>query len=221
MDGDGCALRGDRKVMPLQEKYNVLLSVAQQISDEQHPELTRMYVDTFKKYVPAGKNLKVLDLGVGEGPQEVQQLRDAGYDVYAINIQQWRANDPKSVVGDMNDQSFAEETFDGAYSTQIFEHNYIPWLGLMETWISLKKGGKLYFNVPRCDIHQDVTHPTMLSLDQWKRIIQQTGYKIILAHEFNIVKDEPIHEFVVEKNTPESACMKQMLKKLGELRRRV
>ena len=104
--------------MTLIDKYNIIME-RQQTSGEQHADLTTKYIKTFREYVPPEKYPLILDIGVGEGPQELDQLKEAGYDVYSINIQEWRAKQKHSYVMDMNDQRFPPSMFDGAYSTQV------------------------------------------------------------------------------------------------------
>lgn len=206
------------KTVTLQQKYEILLDTIQQFSGNQHPELTRRYITTFKQHLPPDKYPRILDIGLGEGPQELQQLRDAGYDVYGVNIQEWRADDDRSIVGDMNDQHVPPGSFDGAYSTQVFEHGYIPWLCCMETWISLRHGGRLYFNVPHCNTHQTVMHPSLMSLGRWQQILRQTGYNIILAREYDIHAGNLIFEIIAEKSKPENNSIKQAYKRLEKIR---
>jgi len=203
----------------IQTKYNILIDTIQQYSGEQHPKLTNKYIKTFQTYLPVDKYPKILDIGVGEGPQEVEQLRASGYDVYSINVQQWRSeNDPKSVIGDFNDQRFVPNSFDGAYSTQVIEHGYIPWLGLMETWITLRPEGRLYFNVPHNNSHETIMHPSMFSIIRWKTILNQIGFKNIVGTETDIFAGERIFEFVAEKQVPANNFMVEALRRLTELR---
>jgi len=203
----------------IKDKYQVLIDTIQQFSGEQHPKLTNKYIKTFQTYLPVDKYPKILDIGVGEGPQEVEQLRASGYDVCSINVQRWRVeDDSKSIVGDMNDQRFAPGSFDGAYSTQVMEHGYIPWLGLMETWITLRPEGRIYFNVPHCNTHETVMHPTMFSLSRWKTVLNQIGFKNIMGKETDIWSGELIFEFVAEKQTSENKDILTALEKLTEIR---
>jgi len=205
--------------MTLQDKYKVLIDTIQQARGRDHPELTAKYVKTFQTYVPQNQYPKILDIGVGEGPQEVKQLREAGYDVYSINIQLGRTmGDDKSVIGDMNDQQFAPNSFDGAYSTQVIEHGYIPWLTFMETWVTLRPAGRLYFNVPHHNAHQTIMHPTLLSLNRWKTVLTQIGFEIIVGKETDIVDGELIFEFVAQKQIPENKAVATALEKLTEMR---
>jgi SAM-dependent methyltransferase len=101
-------------------------------------------------------------------------LQKLGFDVTTITVRPWQ----DATQMDMHDLQYPPESFDAIYGCQVYEHSYAPWLALMESWVVLKPHGILFANMPLPTDNDVVTHPTMLTLEQWSRIYEYCGFKV-------------------------------------------
>jgi len=159
-------------------KWELLTQELQQNFTRANIKFARQYIDKiFASYIEEGK---VLDIGCGEGPKEVDLLLDKGYEITGITMQQWMADEnPNIQIMDMHDLQFKSESFDAAYSCMVMEHSYAPWLAIAEIWTVLKPDGIFLMLVPPINRPSIVSHPTMLSFERWKFIFKQIGFEVI------------------------------------------
>lgn len=155
------------------EKWRILLDM-QRVHGECHPTLAKKYIEVFSQVVSSRTHPRLLEVGLGEGPREREMLQKLGYDVTAITVRSWQ----HATQMDMHDLTFAPESFDVIYGCQVYEHSYAPWLALMESWIVLRPHGILFANMPLPTQNDVSTHPTMLTLEQWKRIYTYCGFNV-------------------------------------------
>lgn len=156
------------------EKWKLLLDM-QQVRGTYHPSLGKEYIAQFLKYASPERLRKVLRIGHGEGVSELRGLRERGFQVETITIQDWQEDRQM----DMHDMEFLPDSFDAIYAIQTFEHAYAPWLLLLECWTVLRMGGILFFVVPQDGTHKVVTHPNLLTEDQWLNSLDFCGFKPI------------------------------------------
>lgn len=214
------------------EKWNCLLGI-QEVHGECHPGLASAYIKVFEDYVPPP--LKILEMGIGEGPIETEMLTKKGYDVTPITIRPWQAEKYNALLMDMHDLRFKSNTFDAIFSCVTLEHSYAPWLVALESWIVLKDGGAFFIVVPQESQYHVPTHPCLLSIEQWTDLLRYAGFRIFNAEKRRfIVKcecqqsdtdyvsgvtvnhDETMVVIVAIKDAPHSE-IKHIIEKLKEL----
>lgn len=167
-------------------KWKALLNI-QEVHGECHPGLAKAYIDLFSIRIPPP--LKILELGLGEGILEFRMLKDRGYDVTGVTIRPWQAQaispaDGRVYCMDMHDLKFKPESFEAIFSAVTLEHSYAPWMVALESWIVLKPSGILFFIVPRPDQYHVVTHPCLLTCDQWSSILRYAGFEVLIAENY-------------------------------------
>jgi len=200
------------------DKWNILLDTLQQEFVRENIDFVDGYIKLLKKVAPPSEFPRLLDIGVGEGPKEVARLRSEGYRVTGITIQPWMlATD--ILLMDMHDQTFAPESFDVAYATQVFEHSYAPWLALMETWVTLKSKGILFISVPPAGDWPSVHHPSQFDVEAWRYMFNQTGFSVVLAGGAEL-GNETCVIIAGEKSEPPDPHVFDALKRLRGMRER-
>lgn len=201
-----------------EKKWQVLLDELQQefcqANLDHAEELAKMFVE----HIPPSEFPRVLDIGVGEGCSEIDVLEAKGYSVQGISIVPWMDESTRITIMDMHDQKFPPGSFDAAFSTQVFEHSYSPWLLLMETWVTLRNGGRLFVSLPRYGTHLSVHHPSDLPFGEWAYAMEQVGFNILHSENIEILK-EKCTVIVAEKGKPPTKKMRKALMELEKLRR--
>lgn len=201
----------------IKKKWQVLLDELQQefcsANLDHAEELAKMFIE----YAPPSEFPRILDIGVGEGCSEIDVFEAKGYSVHGISIIPWMNESTRITIMDMHDQKFPPGSFDAAFSTQVFEHSYSPWLLLMETWITLKKGGCLFVSLPYYGTHVSVHHPSDLPFVEWAYAMEQVGF-YILHNEDRTIFGERCTIIIAEKSKPPTRKMKKALGELEKLR---
>jgi 2-polyprenyl-3-methyl-5-hydroxy-6-metoxy-1,4-benzoquinol methylase len=199
------------------DKWDVLLKSVQQAFTRENLDFAAEYVKMLKAFAPPAEHRRLLDIGVGEGPKEVEMLEAAGYSVTGITVQPWMLIGSPVKLMDMHDQEFRPDSFDAAYSTQVFEHSYAPWLLAMETWVTLRPSGKLFLSLPLPGQHVSVHHPSQLGKEEWKYLLEQAGFRIHSSRTEYIIS-EPVIIVLAEKSEPPDPHVKAALDGLRRIR---
>jgi len=184
-----------------------------------HLEFAKEYIALFETFAPASKYKKLLDVGCGEGPEEIGMLSDKGYDVTGITVIPWMLkNNPKIKLMDMQDMQFPPNSFDALYSCAVMEHVYIPWLACLELWITLRNNGIFFMIVPIPTMYKVVTHPSLLSQEQWAFILQHVGFKMLHNEVHKFRRYVPMIVIVAQKDKPKATCIQKVIDKLTKIR---
>ena len=200
-----------------EKKWQVLLDELQQEFCQANLNHTEELAKMFVEHAPPSKFPRVLDIGVGEGCSEIDVLEARGYSVHGISIIPWMDESTRITIMDMHDQKFPLGSFDAAFSTQVFEHSYSPWLLLMETWVTIRKEGRLFISLPYYGTHVSVHHPSDLPFVEWAYAIEQVGFDILYNEDKSILR-EKCTIIVAEKGKPPTMKMRKALGELEKLR---
>lgn len=195
------------------KKWASLLDI-QRLFGSVHIEFTKVYIPLFEQFAPASKYKRLLDVGCGEGPKELDLLAKEGYDVTGITLLPWMEKDDSRIkTMDMHDMKFPPESFDVIYSTQVMEHSYAPWLACLEIWITLRDSGIFFMVVPTPYMYKVVTHPNLLSQDQWEFILLHTGFEVIY-NKVHTIFNQPLIVIVGQKAKPKQEIVQKALDNL-------
>lgn len=199
------------------KKWDRLMDVAR-LFGLPHLEFTKEYMALLETFAPSAKYKRLLDIGCGEGPDEINMLAQKGYEVTGISVVPWMAEkDYRIKEMDMIDMQFSPNSFDVGYSCQVMEHIYAPWLACLEIWITLRNAGIFFMVVPIPPLYQVVTHPNLLTQEQWGFILRHTGFNIIRSEIKDIIK-RPMIVIVAQKDKPEEPLIQQAIDKLTRIR---
>lgn len=199
------------------DKWKVLLESVQQAFTRENLDFAAEYVRMLKAFAPPGTFPRLLDIGMGEGPKEVAMLETAGYSVTGITVQPWMLVGSAVKLMDMHDQEFRPESFDVAYSAQVFEHSYSPWLLAMETWVTLRPAGRLFLSLPPPGQHVSVHHPSQFGAEEWGYLLGQAGFRVLSSESVFIIS-EPVLIVTAEKSEPPDPHVKAALDGLTRIR---
>ena len=155
----------------------------------------------YRDYVPMGKGsgifkppegLRVLEIGFGGG-ELLKVLRDAGNDVYGIDVSESLVKEAK-VQGfentthlDISDSPlpYEEDFFDAVFAYEVFEHLTNPHRMFYEVRRVLKAGSLLYFSVPAQEVdmgygvgRHTFVYPGLLERKNLERFFMQMYFRI-------------------------------------------
>lgn len=198
-------------------KWDVLIKSVQQAFTRENLDFAAEYVRMLKTFAPPGGFPILLDIGMGEGPKEVAMLEKEGYYVTGITVQPWMLVRDGVFEMDMHDQRFVPGSYDAAYSTQVFEHSYAPWLLAMETWVTLRTSGRLFLSLPLPGQHVSVHHPSQFDPESWKYVLEQAGFRV-LSSKIEFIISEPVIIVMAEKSEPPDPHVKAALDGLTRIR---
>jgi SAM-dependent methyltransferase len=171
------------------KKWACLMEI-QQLFGEPHLQFTKEYILLLEQFAPSDSYKRLLDIGCGEGPEEINLLAQ---------------------------MQFQPESFDAGYSCAVMEHCYAPWLSCLEIWITLRDSGIFFMLIPIPTMYRVVTHPNLLSQDQWGFILQHTGFRVT-HNEVHTILNTPLIVIVAQKDKPKEKIVQQVLDKLTKIR---
>lgn len=199
------------------KKWDSLMDIAR-LFGAPHLKFTEEYIALLERFAPASRYKRLLDLGCGEGPEEINLLAQKGYEVTGISVIPWMAEkNPRVKVMDMHDMQFLPGSFDACYSCAVMEHVYAPWLACLEIGITLCDSGIFFMVVPVPTMYRVVTHPNLLSQEQWAFILQHTGFKVD-HNEVHTILTIPLIVIVAQKAKPKALIMQKVIDKLTKIR---
>jgi len=173
-----------------------------EVISELHSDITRQVIDRINEIFAFDKNIKILDIGCGQGPaldafsklgfkpsgitlgdDDVKICRQKGYDVRKM------------------DQSFLDypdNEFDLIWARHVLEHSVMPLLTLMEYHRVMKPGAVVYIEVPGggtvCHHENNPNHYSVLSKTMWEALLKKAGFEVmesfVIPLELTIGKDE-------------------------------
>lgn len=202
----------------MEKKYQLLLKL-QQSFQRANLDLLVEYVKVLKFYCPPTLYPRLLDLGCGEGPDEVTYLEKQGYKVTGITIQSWMCSKPNILLMDFNNLSFPPSSFHVIFSSNVLEHSYCIWLSLLEAYTVLMENGIFFLIVPP---HGTLTkgHPSLLPLKAWKELFPLIGFEVLVGEETiaqSTDKAAQIYLFVLKKSIPGDNTMKELVQDFKKL----
>ena len=109
--------------------------------------------------------------GVTLGEDDVKACREKGHTVKEYDMSFLPVND-----------GFIDETVDLIFARHSFEHSLFPMLTLVEWNRVLKKGGKLYLEVPAPDCQRghefNLNHYSIMGQRQIVALLQRAGFEV-------------------------------------------
>ena len=199
------------------KKWDSLLDI-QRRSESGRLDFAKEYVALLEKFAPPDKYPCLLDVGCGNGVEF--KLFSTKYKIIGITLGTSEFVCDSVKLMDVHDMQFTPESFDVVYSAQAMEHSYAPWLACLEIWVTLRADGIFFMVVPIPSMYSVVTHPNLLSQDQWAFILQHVGFKI-LHNEVHIIHEilrVPLIVIAAQKNKPKEAGMQKVIDKLVKIR---
>ena len=145
---------------------------------------------------------KVLDVGCGEGIT-LSEFRKKGifsvgltlHKNDAVKVLVNSSNLNKVVVGDLHELPFKDDSFDGIYSKDSFEHSFAPFIASKEFSRVLKNKGKLVLVLPEENWLKEPYHFHSFSPFQLTTLLSKNSFALKQA-SFDLFYDF----FVFEKN---------------------
>ncbi len=151
-----------------------------------------------KKYLSIKEKFSLLEVGSGSGflisflEEEFPHAKLTGleYDERLVPVIRSKVNNAKIIQGNAEDFTIEGQEFDIAVSLQAIEHLYQPVQMIKCIKKHLKKDGLLIFTTPnpkslaarimkeKWHGYRD-DHVSMKSLDEWKAITEQEGFKTV------------------------------------------
>lgn len=135
-------------------KYQIKLARESFAVDNYPQEFSTDKVRIFAKYVPANQYPKILAVGCGWGG-EIKELQKQGYEnVAGITLGAENVKQARDLLNlmiyemDMHNMTFSNNSFDGIYCSQAFEHALSPHLCAIEMHRILRMGGIVHIEVP-------------------------------------------------------------------------
>lgn len=152
-----------------------------------HSEITGKAVDILISQYCINKEMRILDIGCGQGPA-LDLFRDKGY-LHTVGI---TLNDEDVYVCLKNghdvrkmDQSFLEfsdGSFELLWARHVIEHSIFPYFTLVEFARVLAPGGMLYLEVPApetsCHHETNPNHYSVLGRGAWISLLLRCGFVI-------------------------------------------
>lgn len=182
-----------------------------------HSQLIPQMVNHYIPLMNLDKKARILDIGCGQG-LFIQEMAKLGYDdCTGVTLSPEDAsacqNKAMDVVNaDFSDLGFsADGSVDLIWCRHALEHSPYPLFTLFEFNRALKKGGKVYVEVPapdceRCHEFND-NHYSILGLNMWVSLFNKAGLRPELVDKFEFKlqadgKDVPESYliFILEKN---------------------
>jgi len=159
----------------------------------------RGIVEDFRIRIRDPKNLRVLDVGSGNGGVSIA-FAEAGAEVSGVDIEEDLVAiavrhaaaygvSPSFFFYDGSALPFSDRYFDAALSISVFEHVRDPREYLSEIWRVLKPGGVLYLALPN-RLWPKETHTGLWGLAYFPRIFQDVYVRICGK---NPLKDNNLH----------------------------
>ena len=159
------------------------------------------------KYFKKNNKNNILDAGCGDGTflkvAKKEGVRCEGFDNNEEFINLLKKDNFKTKYGDFSDKlPYSDNSFDGIYCSNVFEHLEEPEFALYELLRILKKDGILIITVPEFDnlFYSDWTHIkpfTRQTFDNILKCVEYKSYKIRKRHFPVIVRywKNPIIKF--------------------------
>jgi len=150
-----------------------------------------------KKYVPAKKSKKFLDIGCGKG-EFLLFFSKKGYDPYGIEPDKNNAGKINRLFGKevcinaLAEKATLKEKFDVIYLCHVFEHLIRPDKFIEKIKTNLNSDGIIFLEVPNCENKKILQnsikhHPHIYSFTQnsLKKLFESHNYKILKIGTFS------------------------------------
>jgi len=155
---------------------------------------------------PLNSCKNVLDIGCGEGIT-LLLLKEKGIKGTGITLNKKDALKVFSkgnpvVIGDMHELPFKNESFDGVYSKDSFEHSFAPFIASKEFSRVLKKNGLLVLVMPEKEWIKEEYHFHCFTPYQIKSLMEKNDFLLKKA-SFNLFYDFYVFEKTEKKKSKE------------------
>lgn len=170
-------------------------------SKQRDKELTNWFLGMFSyiehQYpLSKGKRKKLIEFGCATGASS-SLLRDFGYKVSATDISKYAVDRAKKnhkkiefFVHDMQKALATKKNyFDVAVAFDVVEHLKKPEVALKHVYNMLKPGGTVILTTPNDypHIYNDPTHINVKKPEDWKKILEEIGYKNIFMKQVTFI----------------------------------
>ena len=154
---------------------------------------SRLWLRYIKRRQRGGR---LLDIGCGKG--FFLGLAEKFYETYGVDVSEYaigqarnRLHNTKLYIGDVNRLDFDHGYFDIITCFDLLEHLDNPELTIKKCYLMLRGGGLFIFRVPNTASyglswlkekwhgHRDPTHVSLLSNEEWGRLLGKGGFRII------------------------------------------
>lgn len=160
-----------------------------------HGEIIEYLLNSVLPDYGVGKNIRVLDVGCGQGPA-LDILRANGYTSLAgitLNDEDVRVCKEKGHNVCKMDQSFLtfpDACFGLLWARHVVEHSVFPYFTLTEFARVLSAGALLYLEVPApetaCRHETNPNHYSVLGRSLWMSLLGRSGFSIVKDMKFTI-----------------------------------
>lgn len=152
-----------------------------------HSEITGKVLDVLLPKYQVGKDVRILDIGCGQGPA-LDIFRDRGYSSavgITLNDEDVRICREKQHDVCKMDQSFLdfpEASFDFIWARHVIEHSIFPYFTLTEFARILAQDGLLYLEMPApetsCHHERNPNHYSVLGFGAWVSLLDRSGFTV-------------------------------------------
>jgi ubiquinone/menaquinone biosynthesis C-methylase UbiE len=184
---------------------------------QMHNSIIEKMVPEFLNKFKFEKNVKILDVGCGQG-YACEKFKEQGYDkLVAISlsendVQGTHKKGFESHKMDMSFMEFEDNSFDVIWARHVIEHSPFPYLTLLEFNRILKKEGLIYLEMPEPDsprvLERWPNHYSILGKKMWLCLFLKSGFEIKTAtsmsvnlefNEINKRMTEKYYVFIIKK----------------------
>jgi len=151
-----------------------------------HVPLIKQSVENFVPLMKLDNNSFILDIGCGQGTF-AKQMKELGYpQVVGVTMSQddYLACQKEGLIvrkGDMSDLEDEDDSVDGIWCRHAIEHSPFPLLTLLEFNRVMKRGARLYLEVPAPDTeryHEDnPNHYSVMGERMWVNLLYRAGFE--------------------------------------------
>ena len=160
-----------------------------------HSQLIPQMVNHYVPLMNLDKNARILDIGCGQG-LFMQEMEKLGYDdCTGITLSKDDADACRQKMFDVHQCDFSDlgfmsnDTVDMIWCRHALEHSPYPLFTLYEFNRVLKKGGKVYVEVPAPDCQRghefNDNHYSVMGLNMWVALFNRTWLQPELVDKFD------------------------------------
>jgi ubiquinone/menaquinone biosynthesis C-methylase UbiE len=160
-----------------------------------HTVLIPQLVDKFAPMMQLPDKARILDIGCGQGVfmdcmERRDQLDVTGVTLDAADARACELKGYPVLVCDFSDLAVADGSVDLVWCRHALEHSPYPLFSLYEFERVLKKGGKLYVEVPAPDcqrVHEsNPNHYSVLGATMWMHLFHKAGLQAVYRDELKL-----------------------------------
>lgn len=159
-----------------------------------HAEITQIAFDRLEEFLAIGSDIRVLDVGCGQGPA-LRHFREKGAQVVGVtlnatDLEVCRAQGFDVYAMDQSFMEFDDESFHLIWARHVVEHSIMPLYTLCELQRLLVDTGILYLEVPDADTDAahawNKNHYSVFSKQSWLALLDKAGFTCFDRREYNM-----------------------------------